>query len=128
MTASIKTVRCPLCGAEFTDAEITNAKACPACGCKSAPSTIANDVTIKTNWHELRILGIWADNWAQEKGLKEGRMVLAAILNRIRRQYPDAPPLSMAGEFAELEKAGFQLEATDAAGKTIHKTKKPGDA
>src|SRR5689334_22184758 len=85
-----KTTRCTLCAAEFTEQELENVKACPSCGTEGIPCDIADDVTIKINWHELRILGIWASFWAGTPDFKaSSRAALKAILKRVEAQYPD---------------------------------------
>ena len=62
-----KTIRCVICGKEFSDDELPESTCeCPNCGTKSLPCLIVDDVNIKINWHELRILTIWAENWARQ--------------------------------------------------------------
>lgn len=65
----------------------------------------AGDVEIKINWHELRILGIWAENYAaslKEKNPELQRTV-AVICGRIQAQHPEMKaPLTMSGELAQL--------------------------
>ena len=112
-----KTTRCTVCASEYTDAEIATATACPNCGSKGLPCDIAQDIEIKTNWHELRILGIWASNWAHEKlgGEKDRDSVKAlnAIIKRLEAQRKEGwPALTLFGEVQELpaalEKLGIE--------------------
>jgi DNA-directed RNA polymerase subunit RPC12/RpoP len=56
--------RCSRCRKEFTEEETKGATCCPGCGSKSVPMDTDRDVIIKINTHELRILGIWAENYA----------------------------------------------------------------
>lgn len=90
--ADEKTTRCTTCGGEFSDAEIEGASACPACGSRGVPMAIANDKDIRINTHELRILTIWAHNWAEQCDRQEGNSncvkALGGILNRLRVQLP----------------------------------------
>ena len=55
-----ETTWCTLCGARFTHAEVDGADCCPKCGDKGIPCDPNDDVLVLVNWHELRILGIWA--------------------------------------------------------------------
>lgn len=98
-----KTTRCTMCAAEFSDEELKGAEACPRCGSTSIPCDVNEDVTIKVNWHELRILGIWASNWALEKCSESSTVVLSAILDRLEKQFPDKTPLSLAREIKKLQ-------------------------
>lgn len=104
----MKTIRCTDCAAEFTDEELEGKSACPTCGTASVPSSIADDVTIRINWHELRILGIFASNWAErcDEGPAKTARCVRSILKRIHAQHPERAPLTLAEEFAELTTLG----------------------
>lgn len=120
----MKTVRCTACGAEFSDEEIAGAKACPTCGSTSVPCLMSQDVTIRINWHELRILTIWASNWAGQHGCDNG--ALAAILRRLEAQRPDGgfPSLTVLGEAREAARMlGRDIEVVDGSERTV--VKKP---
>ena len=98
-----KTIRCTMCGEEFTDEEIENANCCPKCGSKGVPMSIRHDVTVRINWHELRILGIWASNWAEKCG-EDAPKVLEAILGRLDKYRPEgAAALTLMEEVKELQ-------------------------
>lgn len=101
---SEKTVRCTHCEAEFTDAELEGAVACPSCKTTGVPCAIANDVTVKINWHELRILGIWADNWARHiKDVdQDAQDVVGTITARLERQHPERTKLTLFKEIKEI--------------------------
>lgn len=81
---------------------------CPACGTRGIPCSDANQVSISINWHELRILIIWAENY--QRSHPECGRVVYAIAKRIADQHPDRAkecPLTLAGEFGQLaEKYG----------------------
>lgn len=104
-----ETVWCTLCGARFTQEEIKG-WGCPKCGNEGAPCGTDQDVRVEINWHELRILTIWADNYAQrcaanaEHDPKTLNMpsVVTAIARRLQRQYPKLTPLTLGEEIAEL--------------------------
>lgn len=114
-----KTTRCTICSAEFTDAEIEEATCCPTCGTTGIPCAIEDDVTLKINWHELRILTIWADNYAREHTLPSSRATLTGILQRLQAQYPDKPPLTLMGEIEQLVAEGYNVEVVDNLGNSI---------
>lgn len=110
----MKTTRCTDCASEFTDAELVGARGCPVCKTESLPCDIKDDVTIKLNWHELRILTIWASNWAGEKCPPHSQRTLKHVLARIQAQHPGKTPLTLFGEVQEIVESGV------AAGATIH--------
>lgn len=110
-------IRCTLCGAEFTNKEITDdTNKCPKCGTESTPCAISEDVEIKINWHELRVLTIWAENWAKycdQKELDEEKekmlLFIMTISQRLQKQFPDKTPLTLFGEIKDLRK-NFDIE------------------
>lgn len=76
--------------------------------------SIAEDVTIKINIHELRILGIWAENHAvtvdnknldnpAHKSLKETVNLIAEL---IERQLPGSHPLTLSRELKGIQASG----------------------
>jgi len=100
---SEKTTRCSDCAGEFSDEEIDKVSRCPTCGTTSVPCAIAEDVTLKINWHELRILTIWASNYAdQQMKDQPGQRTLKSIIKRLHAQYPEKAPLTLADEFQQL--------------------------
>lgn len=66
---------------------------------------IANDIDLRINWHELRILCIWADNWARQPSVDDGaRAALASIISTLTKFRPaSAPALTVFGEIKELQ-------------------------
>lgn len=91
---------CVYCGHRVESFE--GLSACPACGSKGLPCDDANQVSVSVNWHELRVLVIWAERW----GLKIGKAgTVYAIARRIREQFPDRTPLSLAGDISGLREA-----------------------
>lgn len=98
----MKTTRCTDCAAEFTDEELEGVSCCPKCGSKGVPCLISQDVNIKINWHELRILTIWASNWAN-KLEADSQRALKSILKRLEAQRPvEFPALTLLDEIKEL--------------------------
>lgn len=124
---SDKTVRCTACAAEFTHEELENVSACPTCGTDGVPSLIADDVTVRINWHELRILGIWASNYAGGKDIPEKlRRTLLAILDRLEAQHPGKTPLTLSRELRQLGNAtGATVEVHTKDGVEVIKGEKP---
>lgn len=67
---------------------------------------ISQDTTININWHELRILTIWASNWAAEKCDETARNTIANVIKRLEKQRKeDWPALTLLGEIQELPEA-----------------------
>ena len=95
---------CVDCGVRFTQQAIQDKYACPSCGLVGIPCTPKDDVEIKINWHELRILVIWAENWAAIERDEPNDMskTLLAIAKRLQNQFPSRTALTLAGELAEL--------------------------
>lgn len=120
-----KTTRCTDCAAEFTEAELAGVAGCPGCGTKSVPCAIDEDVSLRINWHELRILTIWASNYA-EKLTAQSRSTLTSILRRLNQQRPPkAAALTLMGEVRELQNAGIDAELVKGDGTVIVPRKDP---
>jgi RNA polymerase subunit RPABC4/transcription elongation factor Spt4 len=90
---------CTECGHEVNSFEGLNG--CPKCGTKGLPCAWRDQVTVTVNWHELRVLGIWAENYGRSI---EKQNVIFAIARRLQVQHPGRAPLTMAGELMELRK------------------------
>jgi predicted nucleic acid-binding Zn-ribbon protein len=106
---------CVRCSGRFTDSEIEGETACPGCGNTGVPMTPDDDVQVAINWHELRILCIWAENWAakaKRDGADTTDMIGAvfAIADRLQRQHPTRVPLTLSGEIEQL-KESYTVEA-----------------
>lgn len=100
---SEKTVRCTNCRCEFTDEEIKGVTECPKCGNKGVPMNISDDVELRINIHELRILTIWASNWAEQAiADDQGTRTINGIINALRPQLPDGTALTMNDEFKSV--------------------------
>jgi hypothetical protein len=101
-----KFARCLICNQEFTKEDLKHASSCPKCGNTGLPADSKDDVVIKINWHELRILTIWAENYA--RSIKDDKtkpqLTIACIARRIQKQYPDRTPLTLAGEIEQIKK------------------------
>jgi len=99
----MKTIRCTTCSAEFSDEEIATAGCCPSCKTTGLPMAISQDTTVKINWHELRILTIWASNWAEQKCDEPQQKAVANIIKRLESQRKDDySALTIMGEIKEL--------------------------
>jgi Zn finger protein HypA/HybF involved in hydrogenase expression len=113
--------RCTRCSNEFTEKDIEKATACPSCGTKSIPLNPNEDISIKINWHELRILCIWAENWARhcDKDKKDDMSyetmlsTIMIIAERLQKQFPDKICLTLFSEIrtlrSELAKTGTEV-------------------
>lgn len=105
MNSRVEVQWCTLCGKRFIEEEVAGAMSCPACGSTGIPCAVSDDVMVAVNWHELRILGIWAENWAKrcdDAGEKPMMPTVHAITRRIQRQFFNKTPLTLSGEIAEL--------------------------
>ena len=91
---------CTDCGHKVANFE--GLKACPACGSRGIPCDDANQVGVLVNWHELRLLTTWAENWQRSK-VPESKVVYA-IAKRLQAQFPDRDSLTLAGELGEVAK------------------------
>lgn len=124
---SDKTTRCTECASEFDDLQIATAAHCPACGTTSVPCRISEDVFVRMNWHELRVLGIWASNWsAQHDCGPSGKRTLLSILHRLENQHPGKPKLTLAGEIKDLANVlGTDVEVRHGAECEVVKHEEP---
>jgi hypothetical protein len=96
--------RCVQCDAEFCEEQLVGAKGCPACGTESLPCDPKNDITVKINTHELRVLTMWATWWAQEKCSLAAQKTVACIVQRLSKQ--TSKPLTLAAEVRDLQASG----------------------
>ena len=107
--------RCIICSSEFTDAQLEDATSCPECGTRSIPLSPDADVTVKINWHELRVLTIWAENWArqcdartpEENGNNPDEpfnmmYCVMTMAQRLQAQHPERTKLTLFSEVREL--------------------------
>lgn len=109
MTERKEVMWCTVCGARFTQEEIKG-WGCPKCGNQGVPCGCDGDVRVEINWHELHILTVWAENWANEVSRratadlsgKDMPKVVTAIARRLSQQHPALPALTLCGEIAEL--------------------------
>lgn len=86
-------------------------KACPSCGVQASPCVDAEQVQVSVNWHELRLLCIWAESWQRERSL--GRTVYS-IANRLQVQHHALVPLTLAAELGEMAKQ-YDMHVSDPA-------------
>lgn len=107
METDITAMWCTTCGERFTEAQTENVTCCPSCKSAGVPCDPAEDYLIEINWHELRILGIFASNWAHKIASDSAGIIstVRGILSRLERQAPDAMPLSLGGEVRAIRQA-----------------------
>jgi len=92
---------CTSCG--FKVESFEGLAKCPQCDSRGTPCLDKEQVNISINWHELRILCMWAERW----GNKEcgGAGLIYNIAQRIQRQHPEfETPLTLAEEIQNLPK------------------------
>lgn len=105
MTERDETMWCVDCGGRFTEEEVTGATCCPKCKSGGVPADTAKDVVVEVNWHELRILGIWAENWAVQHARETANGMVNtvhSITRRLQQQFPELAALTLSQEIAEL--------------------------
>jgi predicted nucleic acid-binding Zn-ribbon protein len=107
--------RCTRCNKSFTKEDLVGASGCPACGTRNLPMSPDQDVTININVHELRILGIWAENHAvgednrhlddpNWESMKESVNIIAERIEDQLRAIGKHAPLTLSREVKELQK------------------------
>ncbi len=121
----MKTTRCTRCAKEFSDDELEGHYSCPNCGCEGVPCAISEDVVVKINWHELRILGVWATNFAESTLDENQQKDLAAVLKRLEEQFPGKTPLTIRGELQQVADAtGCRVEVKASHSREVIKPNK----
>jgi len=99
---------CTECGHAFPSFE--GLTGCPACGTKNSPCANTEQVSISINWHELRILVMWAENWQRRIS---GSRVVYSIAKRIAAQHPGKIALTLAGELGEVAQKFPGMQVSD---------------
>jgi hypothetical protein len=94
---------CLACGEET--APTGPLSACPHCGNQGVPADLDDMSSITLSTHELRILTMWADNWATyiEKRHPGSQRVIRTILDRLATQ--TAAALTLRQEIADVRAA-----------------------
>ncbi len=101
---------CVSCGVVVEESD--SLTCCPNCGSQSVPA-LAEFLDIKITWQELRIICMWASNWAMEKCPEESQSTVKSIVERIAVQHAEQAqksPLTMLGELGQLRDAGFKFK------------------
>lgn len=96
---------CLACGGEADTLTAGPLDACPNCGDKGVPADLEDVTSITLTTHELRILTIWASNWANAIASQHPNTprVLQTILDRIGMQTSAA--LTLRQEIADIRAA-----------------------
>lgn len=93
---------CITCGARFTKEDVEGASCCPKCASSGVPCATEKDFLLAINWHELRVLCIWASNYA-EKLDNDAKLCLRGIIFRLEHQAPNETPLTLGGEVRDAQ-------------------------
>ena len=119
--------RCVIRLSGFTEAQIEGKSACPNCGDKGVPMSPDQDVTLSINWHELRVLSLWAERWALKHSENNPEMLktVYAIASRLQEQCPSLTPLTLTGELKELKKQYPSMETNIATDEQIESAPLP---
>ena len=104
----MKNILCVTCRSTFSDEELDalgNVTSCPACGSTGVPADLTDSVTVTLTRHELRILTIWASNYAHS--IKDSSLstqdpvaCINGLLSGIRNQTEG--PLTIAEELQDV--------------------------
>lgn len=108
-------VRCIECDHETAQAGLS---CCPRCETGAIPLEPVDDVLVRVNWRELRILVIYGERLGScvegERGLKTRRLV-RAIARRLEAQHAERAkgvPLTFSGELELLRQQGLSIKQT----------------
>jgi len=95
---------CTYCGYEVESFD--NLECCPFCGGINIPCSYDNQVNISVNWHELHLLTVWAEHYANSFKEKYPTMVniVYSIAHRLEKQFPEKHTLTLAGELSGLKR------------------------
>lgn len=85
---------------------------CPRCETTAVPLADRHDVEVKINWQELRVLGIFAEQWAAQLKANhpdapetdDPQRGVAIFCGRLQAQHPELPPLTLSGEIADIRR------------------------
>jgi hypothetical protein len=93
---------CLMCGVETDEFLGEPLAACPSCGDRSGmPADLDRMVAVRISEHELRILTMWATNWAARS--PETTTVMRVIVDRLATQ--TSIPLTLSQEIADVRAA-----------------------
>lgn len=116
-----KVYRCVLCSFEISKrkAEKDKIKECPNCNTRNPPLDSELDIRLKINWHELRLLCMWAERYAVNLNKAERTTEYSAmvywIAERLMVQFPELhnqSPLTLADEISKIKEQGFRIETS----------------
>lgn len=111
----VRRLLCLQCGTVAETSEEHDA--CPGCGdSMHVPADLNDTVDLTITRHELRILTIWASNWARQHNDPGTSQCIKTVLDRLGTQTDTA--LTLSQEIADLRAAfpGSQVDVYDGAG------------
>jgi hypothetical protein len=87
-------VRCCVCLSEYALVELQKAKLkeCPICKTKVPYMKIKQDILVKLNWQDIRMLAIYSQRWAagfDQEGDKHAIYALSNILAKLAGYKPE---------------------------------------
>lgn len=95
-------LRCATCERKMTAAEAANFKHCPTCGGSVAPEFVSQDIFVRMNWAEARMLANWSQGWAIGTKLPSvAHQRLTRIFGKLRLVRPEHAPALLDEEVAE---------------------------
>ncbi len=110
--------RCTICSHSYKNEDLKGVNCCPYCKTKSKPCDPENDISIKINSHELRIIFMWASGYGRredDKKLDDPNWeslskTVDIIAERVKKQFPPNLQdmcLTWTDEVKALEKSGL---------------------
>ena len=95
---------CTYCGCVIESFD--GLKECPFCGTQDIPCSYDNQVDVSVNWHELHLLIVWAEHYANQYKEEDPTMIniLYSIAHRLEKQFPLKLNLTLAGELSSLKR------------------------
>ena len=113
-----KSILCVECRSTFSAEELdrSGATSCPTCGSTGIPADLKDALELHITRHELRILTIWAANYAYQCDKKDENSHLMTVVNGIikgiRSQHAEVGPLSLHEELQEVADAGHKVQSS----------------
>jgi len=109
---------CLQCAAETEADPESELSGCPSCGDSAhVPANLDDTVNITITRHELRILTIWANNWAHSHDDEPGQKAVRTILDRLGTQTDT--PLTLGQEIADLRAAFGDVRVISSGGEEV---------
>ena len=114
-------ITCIRCRSKFAIKELKTAKCCPSCGCSVMALRSSQDVNIKINWYELKLICSYAEGFVLQSEDIESLKTLHSIIHELKRQFPKYPEISL------FEYSNLNDEITNIVDEEIETIEIPND-